>query len=181
MKIKRIVFAILLSICLSARADNYAGLGFGYSWNGGHAYTNSTKYDFKSFSKMWSFFVGKVIPNQWFDLRLDAEYLNLDAHVEHGRTRQFKSVMANATGIIPDTGWLAEPYVGMGLGYARFDHNNTIALQAIGGLEYVFEQWPIATDVEYRHLWLNEHGGKNRENSSRFNSDTLMLKLKYFF
>jgi opacity protein-like surface antigen len=94
--------------------------------------------------------------------------------------------MANATGIIPDTGWWAEPYVGLGLGYARWDHNNTIAGQVIGGFEKHFElpEWAnntaMAAAVEYKHLWVNENGGK-QNNTSKMNSDTVMFKLKYLF
>lgn len=170
----------------AVRAENYAGLGYGASWNGGHAWTNGRKSDYDTFSGIFSLFAGKVIPTDYFDLRVEGEYLHLNLKPEHGKSRRFRGLMANATGIIPDTGWWAEPYVGLGLGYARWDHNNTIAGQVIGGFEKYFElpEWAnntaMAAAVEYKHLWVNENGGK-RNNTSKMNSDTVMFKLKYLF
>lgn len=170
----------------AVRAENYAGLGYGISWNGGHAWTDGRKSDYDTFSKMLSVFAGTVIPTEKFDLRLEGEYLHLNLKPDHGKTRRFRALMANATGVIPNTGWWAEPYVGLGLGYARWDHNNTIAAQGIAGLEKYFElpEWAnntaMAAAVEYRHLWVNEKGGK-RNNTSKMNSDTIMFKLKYLF
>ena len=172
---------LTLALSVSVQAENYAGLGIGKSWNGGHAYSDNKKHDFETLSTMWSFYAGKIIPTEWFDLRLEGEFLRMDAHAKHTRTRQVRALMANATGVIPNTGWFAEPYVGMGAGYARYDHNNTLGFQFIGGLEYDFDNYPIGTAVEYRHLWFTEDGGKNNANKSNLNSDTLMLKLKYFF
>ncbi len=169
-----------LLLSCAGHAENYAGAGVGASWNGGHAVTNGQKYDMETFSTLWSLFAGTIIPTEWTDIRVEGEFLRMDVEPDYGRTRQFKALMANATAIIPDTGWFAEPYVGFGLGYARWDHNNTIAGQIIGGVEYDFAQWPVGAALEYRHLWVNEKGGKGYD-TSRINSDTLMLKLKYFF
>lgn len=165
----------------TVQAEDYAGLGYGQSWNGGNAYTNGQKHDFETFSSIWSAFIGRTIPLEWFDMRVEGEFIRMDADADKGRTRQVRALMANATGIIPNTGWFAEPYVGLGVGYARYDHNNTIATQVIGGLEYTFDQWPVATALEYRHLWFNEDGGKNEANRSDLNSDSIMLKVKYLF
>ena len=163
-----------------AIADNYAGIGLGASWNGGHAYTNGIKYDLETFSPLWSLFAGTVIPTEWTDVRVEGELLRMDVKPDFGRTRQLRAVMANATAVIPNTGWVVEPYAGFGFGYARWDHNNSIAGQILGGVEYNFEQWPVGTALEYRHLWINEKGGKTFS-KSKLNSDTLMFKVKYFF
>ena len=170
----------------AAVSEYYAGLGYGVSWNGGHAWTNNVKYDYDTFSGMWSLFAGTVLPTDWVDFRVEGELLRLDLEPDVGKTRKFRAIMGNVTAIIPNTGWWAEPYVGGGIGYARWDHNNTIATQVIGGLEKTFElpDWAnnaaMAVDLEYRHLWVNENGGK-AYSVSKMNSDMLMLKLKYLF
>ncbi len=170
----------------AAVSEYYAGLGYGVSWNGGHAWTNNVKYDYDTFSGMWSLFAGTVLPTDCVDFRVEGELLRLDLEPDVGKTRKFRAIMGNVTAIIPNTGWWAEPYVGGGIGYARWDHNNTIATQVIGGLEKTFElpDWAnnaaMAVDLEYRHLWINENGGK-AYSVSKMNSDTLMLKLKYLF
>lgn len=170
----------------AATAEYYAGLGYGASWNGGHAWTNGIKNDYDTFSGMLSLFAGTVLPTNWVDFRTEVELLRLDLKPDFGRTRRFRAIVGNVTAIIPETGWWAEPYVGGGIGYARWDHNNTITTQVIGGLEKTFElpDWAnnaaMAVDLEYRHLWVNEDGGKFN-NISKMNSDTIMLKLKYMF
>ena len=181
MKLKYLsLIALMMAFATSVNAENYAGLGYGRSWNGGHAYRDGHKYDTETFSNVWSLFLGKTIPTEWCDVHAEAEVIHIGADTDYGEKLTLNALMANATAVIPDTGWFAEPYAGLGVGMARFDHNNTIAWQFIGGLEYNFEQYPIGTALEYRHLLLNEHGGKGAD-TSRFNSDTLMLKLKYFF
>ena len=175
-----------LLACGGATAEYYAGVGYGASWNGGHAWTNGIKSDYDTFSGMWSLFAGTVLPTNWVDFRAEAELLRLDLKPDIGKTRKFRALMGNVTAVIPNTGWWAEPYVGLGMGYARWDHNNALATQVIGGFEKTFElpDWAnnaaMAVDLEYRHLWVNKDGGK-RLDVSKMNSDTLMLKLKYLF
>ena len=42
----------------SVGAEYYAGAGYGVSWNGGHAWTDGRKYDYETFSGIWSLFGG---------------------------------------------------------------------------------------------------------------------------
>ena len=181
MKIK---FLSLLTASLlisgTVSAEYYAGAGYGFSWNGGHAWTDGRKSDYETFSGIFSAFMGTVIPTEWLDLKAEAEFLRLSAEPDFGRTRKFQVLMGNLVGVIPNVDLPVKPYVGLGLGYARWDHNNTVAYQVLGGVEYELDQYPVGFALEYKHLWPNENGGKTTT-KSRINSDTIMLKVKYLF
>ena len=57
MKLKTLsLLAAGLIVTGAAGAEYYAGAGYGYSWNGGHAWTNGVIYDFDKFSNVCSFF-----------------------------------------------------------------------------------------------------------------------------
>lgn len=177
------LLAASLIISGAVSAEYYAGAGYGVSWNGGHAWTNNIKTDYKRFSGIFSGFLGTVIPTEYLDLRAEGELIHLSAKPDLGRTRKFNALMANLIGVIPNVDALSslniKPYVGLGIGYGRWDHRNTFAYQVIGGLEYEFEN-PVAVALEYKHLWPDQTGGK-AYSKSKLNSDTLMLKLKYLF
>ena len=164
----------------TAGAEYYAGAGYGISWNGGHAWTNGKKYDYETFSGMWSFFGGTVIPTEYLDFHAEAEIIRLKAEPDKGKTRRLDTAMANLIGVIPNVDLPVQPYVGLGLGYGRWDHKFTVVKQFIAGAEYNLDQYPVGFALEYKHLSPNETGGK-RGSRSKINSDTLMLKVKYLF
>ena len=181
MKLK--TFSLLtagLILTATAGAEYYAGAGYGISWNGGHAWTNDTKYDYKTFSGMMSLFGGAVIPTEYLDLRAEGELVRLKAEPDKGKTRQLDALMFNFIGVIPNVDLPVQPYVGLGLGYARWDHKNTFAKQFIAGVEYDLDEYPVGFALEYKHFKPNETGGSGGYRS-KINSDTIMLKAKYLF
>ncbi|MBR6232017.1 MAG: hypothetical protein IKQ99_02840 [Alphaproteobacteria bacterium] len=181
MKLKTLsLLATGLILAGAAGAEYYAGAGYGISWNGGHAWTNGKKYDYETFSGMWSLFGGTVIPTEWLDFHVEGEYIRLKAKPDKGKTRRLDTAMANLIGVIPNVDLPVQPYVGFGLGYGRWDHKFTFVKQFIGGIEYNLDQYPVGFALEYKHLSPNETGGK-RSSPSKINSDTLMLKVKYLF
>ena len=174
----------LLVACLmlsgTVDAEYYAGAGYGISWNGGYAKTNDKKYDYKTFSGLWSLFGGTVIPTEYLDLRAEGELFQLKAKPDTGKTRELKAVMANLIAVIPNVDLPVQPYVGLGLGYGRWDHKNTVVKQFIAGAEYDLDEYPVGFALEYKHFSPNE-AGSSGGNRSKINSDTLMLKAKYLF
>ena len=164
----------------TAGAENYMGAGYGFSWNGGHAWTDGKKYDYETFSNIWSLFAGSVIPTEWLDLRAEGEFIHLKANPDFGKSRKLDTLMANLVGVIPNVDLPVQPYVGLGLGYGRWDHKNTVVKQFIAGVEYDLEQQPIGFVLEYKHLSPNEIGGSS-DHIAKINSDTIMLKAKYLF
>lgn len=181
MKIKNLLCGITCFVLASISvAEYYAGAGYGISWNGGHAWTNGTKYDYETFSGMWSLFGGTVIPTEYLDLRAEGELVRLKAEPDTGSSRELKAAMANLIGVIPNVDLPVQPYVGLGLGYGRWDHKNTVVKQLIAGVEYDLDQYPVGFALEYKHLSPNETGG-NGGYRSKINSDTIMLKAKYLF
>ena len=164
----------------TAGAEYYAGAGYGISWNGGHAWTNGVKYDYETFSNLWSLFGGAVIPTEYLDLRAEGEFVHLKAEPDVGKSRKLDAVMANLIGVIPNVDWPVQPYVGLGLGYGRFDHKNMVVQQLIAGVEYTLDEYPVGFALEYKHIRPNETGGHGN-NRSKINSDAIMLKAKYSF
>ena len=177
-KLSLLVIGLLVSSFVGA--EYYAGAGYGLSWNGGHAWTGGQKTDYETFSGMLSVFGGTVIPTEWLDLRAEGELLHLKADADKGPSRELKTVMANLIGMIPNIDSPFQPYIGLGLGYGRWDHKNTAVKQFIAGVEYNLDQYPVGFALEYKHLSPNETGGSGA-NRSKINSDTVMLKAKYMF
>ena len=181
MKLKTLsLLASALILTGAAGAEYYAGAGYGFSWNGGHAWTNGKKYEYETFSPMKSLFAGAVIPTEYLDLRAEGEFIHFTADPDKGKSRQMDTVMANLIAVITNVDWPVQPYVGLGLGYGRWDHTYTFTKQFIAGVEYDLEQYPVGFALEYKHLSPNETGGKG-DHISKINTDTLMLKVKYLF
>lgn len=181
MKLKTLsLLAAGLVLTGSVGAEYYAGAGYGVSWNGGHAWTDGRKYDYETFSGIWSLFGGAVIPTEWLDFRAEGEIMRLQAEPDVGKKRELKTAMANLIAVIPNVDSPLQPYVGLGLGYGRWDHKNTVVKQFIAGVEYDLEQYPVGFALEYKHFSPNETGGK-ADHISKINSDTIMLKAKYLF
>ena len=181
MKLKLLsLLAAGLILSGTAGAEYYAGAGYGVSWNGGHAWTNGAKEDYETFSDFWSVFGGTVIPTEYLDLRAEGEFVRLRPEPDHGKARRLDALMANLIGVIPNVDLPVQPYVGLGLGYGRWSHKNTVVKQFIAGVEYDLDQYPVGLALEYKHLSPNETGGSGA-NRAKINSDTLMLKVKYLF
>ena len=150
MKLKTLSL-LLVSLVLTgaAGAEYYAGLGYGANWNGGHAWTNGKKYDYETFSPMTSLFGGTVIPTEYLDLHAEGEFIHFTADPDLGKSRQMDTVMANLIGIIPNVDCPVQPYVGLGLGYGRWDHRYTVTKQFVAGIEYDLNQYPVGFALEY--------------------------------
>ena len=129
---------------------------------------------------MWSLFGGTVIPTDYLDLRAEGEFVRLKVDPDKGKERKLDAAMVNLIGVIPNVDLPIQPYVGLGLGYGRWDHKNTVVKQFIAGVEYGLDQYPVGLALEYKHLSPNESGGSGAYRS-KINSDTLMLKVKYLF
>ncbi len=181
MKIKH-YFSLLVAVTFLsagvAKADFYAGIGFGGSFNDGAVKTDGVKTSYKD-TPVYNLLGGYELPLPLLDIRGEAEILYMKPKVKIGDDRKLQAVMANAVAVVPFIP-LIDPYVGAGMGYVRFDHNNAIAVQGILGVEYELPIAPIIVGGEYRYFKVNETSGK-ANSESKFHTNMLMLKLKYLF
>lgn len=161
-----------------AAADFYVGAGYGFGFNGGSAHLNGERGSYKN-SSVYSLNGGYVLPLPLLDVRGEVEYLRSRPEVKGQKARQLDAVMGSISGVIPFVP-LVDPYVGLGLGYGRYDHKSTSAWQYQMGVEYKFVTAPLAVGAEYRYLKLTETCGKH-EDTSKYHSNMMMLKLKYLF
>jgi len=172
---KKIILSIaLLSAISTARAEFYVGAGYGLSVNQGSVREGNVTSEYKD-SSIYALEGGIVMPLPLFDLRAEVEYFHTRPETKSVGKKHLDALIFNTTGVIP-----LIPFVGMGWGYGRYEHNNTSLWQALAGVEYAFETNPFTIGAEYRFLKLTEHGGKG-SNSSKFYTHGLMLKLKYTF
>lgn len=176
---KKILLALCtLFICNAAQAEFYVGAGYGLSINQGSVKELNKKTSYKD-SNALSVSGGVALPLPLLDIRGEVEYFRTRPETKDFGTKHLDAVMANATGVIPLIPFI-DPYVGVGMGYARYDHNNTTAWQALAGVEYNFLTLPFIVGAEYRFLKLTEKGGK-KDVSSKYYTHGVMLKLKYTF
>ncbi len=173
-----LILAAGLAMATTVKADFYAGAGLGGSFNGGSVTTDSIKSDYKN-SPIYSVFGGYELPLPLFDIRGEVEYLHAKPAVKTGRDRKLDALMVNAIGVIPFIP-VIDPYVGLGLGRARYDHTNSFAFQWLTGVEYELPFMPATIGGEYRYFKINETTGKVNS-SSKYHTNVLMLKLKYLF
>ena len=177
---KKQLIALMLGLALAgtARADFYAGAGFGMGFNGGKSYQMDIKSRYKD-SPIYSFVGGYQLPLPAFDVRGEVEYLRLRPEVRDGRTKQLDGLFLNAYGFIPIP--LFDPYVGLGIGRVRFDHSNAFAVQGMLGAEYALPFLPdLSFGPEYRYMKTNGTTGKANA-PSEFHTHVLMLKARYMF
>ena len=181
-KMKKFLYTAIAALgvfcATNTYADFYAGAGYGLGFNGGSATLNNVKGDYKQ-STFYSLNAGYVMPLPAFDIRGEIEYLRTRPAVKGQHARRLDALMGTLSAVIPVVPFL-DPYVGFGLGYARFDHSNTQAWQYHMGIEYKFAETPFAVGAEYRYLKLTESCG-NHNNYSRYHTNALLLKLKYTF
>lgn len=178
MKKLLLLAALCSTFCVSAQADFYVGAGYGLAINKGSVIENAHRSTYKD-SSVYSLSGGVTLPLPLFDLRGEVEYFRTRPETKSLGTKQLDALMLNATGVIPLIPFI-DPYVGFGVGYGRYDHNNTSAWQALMGVEYAFETNPFVVGAEYRYLELTETNGKH-DNSSKYRTHGLMLKVKYTF
>ncbi len=171
--------AALTAFIPSAKADFYVGAGYGLAMNDGSVWEEGARTKYKD-SGMYSLSGGYELPLPLFDIRGEVEYIRTRPETKDFGTKQLDALMFNATGVIPLIPFI-DPYVGLGLGYGRYDHNNTTAFQYLMGVEYEFATNPFTVGAEYRFLKLTEDGGKSGDKTSKYRSHGLMLKLKYTF
>lgn len=173
---------LTLSATLPAQADYYGQIGYGTSINGGSSTIDDVRSSYKT-SPVYSIAGGYETPfvSTFLDtsLRAEAEYLRIRPKTKKDiKDSSFDGLMMNGYVMIPVP--VIDPYVGAGIGMARFDHNNTLATQAITGIEYALPMVPITMAGEYRYLKTNEEGGKGAD-TSKFHSNIFMLKMRYNF
>lgn len=167
-----------LFVATKASADFYIGAGYGLSINEGSVIEEGLNTNYKD-SAAYSLSGGIVLPLPLLDLRGEVEYFRTRPDTKSVGTKQVDAFMLNATGVIPLIPFI-DPYVGLGWGYARHNHANTTAWQALAGVEYAFATNPFVIGAEYRFFKLTEDCGK-RQNESKYHTHGLMLKLKYTF
>ncbi|MBQ3695953.1 MAG: porin family protein [Alphaproteobacteria bacterium] len=170
------LFALLA--CSAAHAEFYVGAGYGLSVNHGSVIEDGFKTKYKD-SAAYSLSGGLVMPLPLFDFRTELEYFHTRPETKSLGTKKLNAVMVNATGVIPLIPFI-DPYVGMGVGYGRYDHNNSSAWQLLAGVEYNFLSNPFVIGAEYRFFNLTEDGGKGSD-KSKYSTHGVMLKLKYTF
>lgn len=174
----------LLAVCsillfsVQSKADFYAGGAIGWAINDGSITKNDTHSKYRD-STMYTLSGGIVFPLPLLDIRTEAEYIHNRPKTSSVGKKQLDALMANVTGVIPLIPFI-DPYVGLGLGYAHYDHNNTTAFQALAGVEYAIPTTPITLGAEYRYFKLTESCG-NGNNYSRYHTNALLLKIKYTF
>ena len=174
---------LLIATCLFgfstvAMADFYVGGGFGGAFNGGTAKKDTIKTSYKD-SPIYTLSGGVIMPIPLFDLRAEVEYLHTRPNTEKLGKKQLDAMMVNATAVVPFIP-LIDPYVGLGVGYGRYDHTNTSAWQYLMGVEYAFETNPFVIGAEYRYFKLTDRCGK-AANTSHYHNNALMLKVKFVF
>ena len=161
-----------------AHADFYAGAGLGGSFNGGSAYDGVHAVKYKN-STLFSVAGGYEAPLPLLDVRAEAEYMRTRPELKDRRTKQLDGLFLNGYADVPLIP-IVDPYVGLGIGFTRFDHANSFAYQGMLGLEYELPFAPVAVAGEYRYLKINETTGKF-DRRSQYHTNILMFKARYMF
>lgn len=161
-----------------AHASFYGGIGAGVSLNDGSVITPTDSESYKN-TPIYTLAAGHELPLPILDIRGEAEYVRIRPKVKNEADSKLDAAFLNGYADIPLVP-IVDPYVGAGIGYARFDHTNSVALQGMAGVEYEVPFLPIAFGAEYRYLKVNETGGK-WDSSSKFHTNILMMKARYAF
>lgn len=176
---------LLLALCCTvafhvgtAHAGLYGSAGIGASLNDGSVTHDAIQSSYKN-TPVYAVAAGYELPLPILDIRGEIEYLRIRPNAKHGPDSKFDGVFLNGYADIPLVP-VVDPYVGLGLGYSRFDHTNSPALQAMTGIEYELPILPIAIGGEYRYMKVNETGGK-WDSPSKFHTNIFMLKARYTF
>ncbi len=162
----------------SANADFYASIGAGASLNEGSVTYEDALQDYKN-TPVYAAAVGYELPLPILDVRAEVEYLRIRPEVKHGSDSKFDGVFLNGYADVPLIP-VVDPYVGAGIGYTRFEHNNSTAYQGMLGVEYEVPFMPVSLAGEYRYMKVTEAGGK-WDSNAKFHSNILMIKARYSF
>lgn len=168
----------VLATSTTVQAQYYGQLGLGASLNDGSVMTPYGRTTYKH-TPAYSFAGGYELPLALTNVRMEGEYLRIRPNAKYGSDSKLDALMANTYVEIPLIP-VIDPYIGAGIGMTRFDHNNSIALQGMMGLEYELPMLPITIGGEYRYLKINEAGGK-WDSVSKFHTNIFMLKARYAF
>lgn len=181
MNIKTFLFSgvvSLLFLSASAHAGLYLSGGLGASFNDGSVITKGLRTSYDN-SPAYSLAVGYELPLLLTDVRAEAEYLRIHPDKKAGGHMSMDALMVNGYANVPLVPFV-DPYVGLGLGVTRFEHENAPAWQGILGVEYDLTVLPVTVGGEYRYFKVTEDGGSRGE-TAKFHSNILMLKFKYEF
>lgn len=175
---KLLACLLVLLATTNAKAGIYGSIGAGISLNDGSAVHDSVMSDYKN-TPVYAFALGYELPFPLLDARGEVEYLRIRPNAKYGSDSKIDAAFINGYADIPLIP-IVDPYVGIGIGYARFDHTNTPALQGMAGLEYEIPVLPLTIGAEYRYMKVNETGGK-WDSPSKFHTNIFMLKARYSF
>lgn len=181
MKIKTLSLILLSSAFLfgaKANASLYGSFGLGAALNDGSQLSRGLRTSYDN-SPAYSLAVGYELPLFMTDVRAEAEYLRIHPDKKAGGHASMDALMLNAYATVPLIP-LVDPYVGLGMGMTRFEHENAPAVQGMLGVEYDLTFLPLTVGGEYRYFKVTEDGGARGE-TSKFHSNIFMLKLKYEF
>lgn len=172
------LFLSIMLISTPSLAGFYAGLGLGSAFNDGSVLKNHTRSSLKN-SPVYSLSAGYQLPLLLTDVRVEGEYLRIHPDKKYGGHASMDAFMVNGYANLPILP-IINPYIGLGLGMSRFEHENSPAYQGMLGLEYELPFMPVTIGGEYRYFKVSEDGGARGE-TAKMHSNILMLKLRYDF
>ena len=175
------LFALLTALCLSsvsAHAGLYSSFGLGASFNDGAMTKDGIRSSYDN-SPAYSFAVGYKLPLLLTDVRAEGEYLRMRPDTSAHGSSSVDAFMANGYANVPLVPFI-DPYVGVGVGLARFQHKTSPAYQMMLGADYELPFMPATIGAEYRYFRISEDGGSRGENA-KLHSNILMLKFRYEF
>lgn len=173
------ILSALLCVSSVANADFYGSFGVGVAFNDGSVTTKDLRSSYDD-SASYSFAVGYQLPLLFTDVRVEGEYLRNHPDIKKGGHSNMDALMINGYANVPLIP-VIDPYIGLGLGMARFEHENSPAMQFMLGADYELPTTlPITIGAEYRYFKVNEDGG-NRGEIAKMHSNILMLKVRYHF
>lgn len=109
-----------------------------------------------------------------FKPRAEIEYLYTRAHYD-GHKADMNSVLVNGYVTIPFP--VLDPYVGIGVGRVRLNHDDSTIGQGIAGLEFELPVVPLTVGAEYRYLKVFDQ----TNGAQKFDDNVFLMKLRYAF
>lgn len=180
---KKFLLAAFLSCTLLSTQSNaglYTGLGIGAAFNDGSQTTKDFRSSFKN-SPAYSLTVGYKLPLLLTDVRVEGEYLRMKPEIKNSGHATIDAFLVNGYANVPLAPLpLIDPYVGLGLGLTRFEHENSPVYQLMLGAEYELPFMPATIGAEYRYFKITQDGG-GRGEISKLHSNILMMKFRYEF
>ncbi|MDO4184170.1 MAG: outer membrane beta-barrel protein [Rhodospirillales bacterium] len=172
---------LLVSVLLSplnASAEFYGQLGLGRSFNEGSIIKDYKSKEYKD-SNTYSLAAGYTFPIPFFNPRAEIEYLKANPKAKDTSVTELNSLFLNGYVNVPLIP-IVDPYIGLGVGETRFEHNYSPAVQGMLGVDFEIPLISTTIGGEYRYLKINETGGKQSD-KVKYHANILMLKLRYSF